>query len=100
MYDIKIDWDVTDTGAQGVEILAANSTDYYCSNPIATARYYITNSKVLTNSYALDSLAQVFYTQLPKFKAGNYSLCLKAVLYDSVSEPSLPVFMELRADQQ
>lgn len=100
MYDVKISWDVSDTGAQGVEILAASGTDYYCSSPIATARYYITNSSLLDSTYTLDNLAQIFYTQLSKFKAGNYALCLRAVLYDSVSEPSLPVFMELRMDQQ
>lgn len=100
MYEIKIDWDVSDTGAQGVEIIAANGTDYYCSSPIATTRIYATNSSVYNNTFAWENLAQVFQTQLSKFKAGRYALCLRAVLYDSVSEPSLPVFMELRADQQ
>jgi|WetSurMetagenome_2_1015567.scaffolds.fasta_scaffold778935_1 hypothetical protein len=100
MTDVKVSWDVTDTGAHGVQLVAAADTDYYCENPIATATLYITNSQTLESTNYMNNLAQIFCKDLSKFVAGRYALCLKSVMYDSVSAPSLPVFMELLFDQQ
>ena len=90
------------TGAHGVQIVAAAGTDYYCDTPIATATLYIINSKDISdlNYNAMHNLAQIFATDLGKFKAGRYAFCLKSVMYDSVSSPSLPVFVELLQDEQ
>jgi hypothetical protein len=102
LYDVKVEWDVTETGAHGVQIVAAPGTDYYCDNPVATATLYITNSQDISNANysAMHNLAQIFAADLSKFKAGRYAFCLKAVMYDSVSSPSLPVFVEVLQDQQ
>ncbi|MCX6112289.1 MAG: hypothetical protein NTY22_03250 [Proteobacteria bacterium] len=96
LYDVRVDWDVTNTGAQGVEIVAAAGMDYYCQTPIASAVFYVVNSRAVTTTNYLDSLGRLFYNDLGKFVPGNrYAFCLRAVLYDSVSDPSLPVFLEL-----
>jgi len=97
LWNVRVDWDVTDTGAQGVEILAAAGTDFYCQTPIATVRFFVANSRAATNTnYQLDSLARLFPNDIAKFTPGNtYAFCLKAVVYDSVSEPSLPVYVQL-----
>ena len=97
LWNVRVDWDITDTGAQGVQIIAAAGTDFYCQTPIATATFYVINSKASTNaSYQLDSLARLFPNDLAKFVPGNtYAFCLRAVLYDSVSDPSLPVYVQL-----
>ena len=102
LYNVKVNWDVTETGAHGVQIVAAPGTDYYCDNPIATATLYTTNSSNVTDNYynVMDSLGQIFIADLGKFKAGRYAFCLKAVMYDSYSSPSLPIFVQLRYDQQ
>ena len=97
LWNVRVDWDITDTGAQGVEIIAAAGTDFYCQTPIATATFYVVNSRASTNAnYQLDSLARLFPNDLSKFVIGNtYAFCLRAVLYDSVSDPSLPVYVQL-----
>ena len=97
LYDVRVDWDITDTGAQGVQIIAAHGEDFYCATPIATATFYVVNSRSATNTnYQLDSLARLFPYDLDKFVPGNrYAFCLKAVLYDSVSDTSLPVYLDL-----
>ena len=96
LYEVRVDWDVTNTGAQGVQIVAAKGTDYYCQTPIASVTYYVVNSKAMNTNAYTDSLGQLFLKDIDKFTPGSYAICLKAVMYDSVSEPSLPVFLELR----
>lgn len=95
LYNVRLDWNVTDTGAQGVKILASKGEDYYCDNPIASASFYITNTATITNN-ALDNLGYMFQNSLSKFVPGNrYAFCISAILYDSISQPSWPVFVDL-----
>ena len=100
MYNIRIDWDVTGTNAQGVKILAAPAADYNCSEPIAVSMpIYSLNSSSNTTTTVYQSLAYVFYRDLEKFTVGDYALCLVAIRYNSESAPSIPVFMTLLANQ-
>ena len=101
LYEVRLDWNVTETGAQGVKIFAAKGEDYYCDNPIATATLYVTDTSTVQAS-PLTSLAQIFVyygggmTTLNKFVPGyRYAFCISAILYDSVSEPSWPVYVDL-----
>jgi len=95
LYTVRLDWNITDTGAQGVKILAAQGTDYYCDAPIAAVSFYVTNTSTITNS-AMDNLGYMFQNNLSAFVPGNrYAFCICAILYDSVSQPSLPVFVDL-----
>lgn len=95
LYNVRLDWNITDTGAQGVKILAAKGEDYYCDNPIASVSLYITDTSTITNN-ALDNLGYMFYNSLNKFTPGyRYAFCICAVMYDSTSQPSWPVFVDL-----
>ena len=95
LYNVRLDWNVTNTGAQGVKILAAKGDDYYCDNPIAAVSYYVTDTSTITNT-ALDTLGYVFQNSINKFVPGNrYAFCICSVLYDRVSQPSWPVFVDL-----
>lgn len=102
LYNVRVDWDISNTNAHGIKILAAASTDYDCDEPIATAMVLgIPNSKAnTTNMY--QSLAHIFISSgvnLSVFTMGEYALCLVSVQYDNESSPSIPVFMTLTQNQ-
>ena len=99
LYDVRLDWNVTETGAQGVKILISRG-DSYCENPFASATLYITDTTNIQAS-PLTSLAQMIINYgggmatLNQFVPGRYAFCISAVLYGNVSDPSWPVFLDL-----
>jgi len=98
LYNVRVDWNVSNTGAQGVKIIIANGEDYYCSTPIATKTIHITDSSTITNN-SMDNLGYMFYDSLSVIVPGKtYAICVCSVLYNSISEPSLPVFVELMSN--
>ncbi len=100
MYNVKVDWDVTNTNAQGVKIIISSGTDYNCETPLASYVIYgILNSKAnTTNNSIYSSLGKMFETQIGLFQYGQrYAICLASVQYNKESSPSVPVYMTLRA---
>ncbi len=99
LYQVRVDWDVTPTGAHGVRIIASAGTDYNCKNEIATADVWLPSSQGLSDSGHMHSLGYLFGHELGKFKAGRYAFCVRALMYDRVSPTSLPVYVTLQTDQ-
>jgi len=94
LYQVRLDWNVTNTGAQGVKILAAKGDDYYCATPIASASYFITDTSTIANN-SLSTLGYIFQNSANVFVPGQrYAFCVCAILYDSTSQPSWPVFLD------
>ena len=95
LYEVRLDWNVTNTGAQGVKILATTGEDVYCEKPIAVVSFYITDTSTIANN-ALDTLGYMFQNSLNKFIPGNrYAFCISILAYDEISQPSWPVFVDL-----
>ena len=104
LYDVTLSWDVTQTGAQGVEIIV--STDYYCENVILSKQIPAScsssaNCLPLQNYGSWNgNLAHVFYGQnLSVLTTGGYYICIAAITLDSVSSPSLPAYLYLYSNQ-
>ena len=94
-YDVRIDWNIKDTGAQGVQIIIADGSDYYCEQPLATRSYNITDSSTITSS-PMSSLGYMFEASANIFQPGkSFAICICAIMYDSISSPSMPVFLDL-----
>jgi len=101
MYNVRVDWDVTNTNAHGIKILIADGSDYDCDNPIATQVIYgiLNSTSYNTDNSLYSSLGKIFESKLNLFTGGTYSVCLATIQYDRESSPSIPVFMELTQPQ-
>lgn len=103
IYNVKVDWDISDINAYGIKIVAARATDYDCDEPIATATLWgVPNSSTNNTNIMYQNLGRIFErsgVNLSVFTAGEYALCLVATQYDRESSPSIPVFMYLTVPQ-
>jgi len=104
LYDVALAWDVSQTGAQGVEIII--STDYYCENVVLSkqipASCASSASCLPLQNYGAwnGNLAHVFYGQsLNALTAGGYYICIAAITLDNISSPSLPAYLYLYSNQ-
>ena len=95
VYNVKLDWDISNTGAMGAKVIIANAEDYYCEKPITAKTFFITNTaNISTNPFS--SLGHMFDTTPNIFQYGKtYAICLASVWYNNVSRPSPPVFLEI-----
>lgn len=105
MSNIRLTWDVTETGANAVDvIIAKNDGSNKCKkeNIVSTRRIFEANSQnfsQIPGSYITNNLAQMFESELSKFTAGRYAVCIAAVKNTYASTPSLPAFFELMSNQ-
>ena len=96
LHDVRVDWDVTPTGAHGVRIIAAPGHDYHCREAIAHEDIWIANSRNIEHDSYMHSLGFIFERHLGKLAPGRYAFCVKALMYNRTSAASLPVFVNLR----
>jgi len=106
VYDFssyRLDWDVSYVeGAAGVVIIAA--TDYNCKNVVSQRQTFIVSTLEESKkpNYVAEqyTLYNIFETDLNKFKAGTYYICLKAYKYNGkTSSASYPSIVYVRNDQ-
>jgi hypothetical protein len=95
-YEVRLDWDITNTGAQGVEVIIADGSDYDCATPLATKSFFITNTSAVNNT-PLSSLGYMFESNVNLFQPGkSFAICISAIMYNSKSTPSFPVYLDIR----
>lgn len=100
LTEVTISWDVSQTGAQGVEVIIA--TDYDCQNVIISrklpASCATSSNCIPLENYGVwnGNLEHVFYGQdISVLTAGQYYVCIAAITLNNISSPSLPAYLYL-----
>jgi hypothetical protein len=107
LTNVKAHWDVSETGAQGVEIVATRVDGFKCNTSeeylIARTTIFVPSSNLIDESvpgaYMTNNLGEIFRSQLNNFTIGEYAFCIAAIRYGNKSSYSIPAFVTVLQNQ-
>lgn len=107
LNNVKAHWDVSQTGAQGVEIVATRVDGFKCNTDeehlVARTTIFVPTSSLIDESvpgaYMTNNLGEIFRSQLNNFTIGEYAFCIAAIRYGNKSSYSIPAFVTVLQNQ-